>query len=203
MNLRFLPSGTLEQLRLKHPEAYSFMLCATLRGEALSVQRDIGILEIYPHEAEKVAALRARLAELSHVNLSLALETPVVDPNEVGNVPAAVPSAAPVAAPTAVAPLKLGDLTNGQTVRYRIGKHTSGPGPSWGPWIDDAIYVSRRETPLPESMCSRSDAPNVGDILTIRPRAGECAEFSQGDFDPQFGTFNCEDWLLEIEGLTL
>jgi len=199
MNLRFLPSGTLEQLRLKHPTAYSFMLCATLRGEALSVQRDISILERFPHEAEKVAGLRARLAELSHVNLSLALETPVVDPTEVGNVPAAVPSAAPVA----VAPLKLGDLTNGQTVRYRIGKHTSGPGPAWGPWIDDAIYVSRRETPLPKSMRSRSDAPNVGDILTIRPSAGECADFSQRDFDPQFGTFNCEDWLLEIEGLTL
>lgn len=98
--------------------------------------------------------------------------------------------------------LKISELKNGQIVRYRIGHHTDGPAPIWGPWIKGPVYVARRERPLAKKLHSRTRAPNVGDILTLCPTGVVCAEFSQGDFDPAFNTFNSEDWLFEIEGLT-
>lgn len=93
--------------------------------------------------------------------------------------------------------MKLADLKDGQTltVRYgRAGEHA----PNWGPWHDSKIFLRRRETPLPKRLHNRSNAPNVGDILTLT--LDSWAEYGQGDYCGD-GVFVVEDYYLEIKDL--
>ncbi len=93
--------------------------------------------------------------------------------------------------------MKLSELQNGQIVRCREGVHSlTGIEPIWGEWADKKLYVDRRDKPLAKKYHRQTRAPNVGDILILTVGG---AEFSQGDFDN--GIFNCEDYLLEIEGV--
>jgi len=96
--------------------------------------------------------------------------------------------------------MKLSDLHTNQIVTFRIGR-AGKSNVIWGEWQQGYIYVARRLTSLPNKLKTRTNAPNVGDIITICPKDIVCAEFSQGDYFPEFHCFNCEDWYFEIKEL--
>lgn len=98
--------------------------------------------------------------------------------------------------------MTLSDLHNDQVVRYRIGRAGEAR-VNWGPWNKGPIYVARRQVDLPKKYRGTSPETHwrAGSILTLRPRNGVCAEFGGDDWSPEFRTFNCEDYYLEIEGL--
>lgn len=98
--------------------------------------------------------------------------------------------------------MKLSELKDHQEVRYRLGRDTDGPGPAWGEWKTGNIYLMRRTIELPKALRRRSREPNLGDIISIGIRDAGFAEFSQSDYESEFNTFHCEDYLLQIEGLT-
>jgi hypothetical protein len=96
--------------------------------------------------------------------------------------------------------MTLSDLHNGQQVRYRLGLHTRGIAPDWSEWQTGELYIYRRLADLPPSVRKRTRLWHAGDLLTVSIRS-EAPEFSGEDFDPTYRVFNCEENLLEIEGL--
>lgn len=95
--------------------------------------------------------------------------------------------------------MKLSDLKQGQTVTARHGR-AGESSPNWGPWHETQIdYLVRRDQPLPQGLRRRSNAPDLGDIITLAV-AGWPAEYGQGDYCGQ-GLFLVEDWYLEIKEL--
>lgn len=102
--------------------------------------------------------------------------------------------------------MKLDDLTNGQVVRYRIGRAGRND-VEWGPWKTGPLYVGRRDKDLPKKFRGRGygygygDGWKAGAILTLTTMNDNCAEFGQNDWQRSSKVFNAEDWYLEIEGL--
>lgn len=88
-------------------------------------------------------------------------------------------------------PMRLSDLTNGQVVRYRLGR-AGQTCVQWGGWQNGSIYVARREKAF-------RNHP-TGEIVTLTPNDQGWAEYSERDFFN--GCFTAEDYYMEIEGLT-
>jgi len=79
--------------------------------------------------------------------------------------------------------MRMNDLQDGQIVKARWGR-AGREAPEFGPWQDISLSVHKR--------CGRTV------ILTIR--GVEWAEYVPDDFDG--GVFVCEDYYLEIKGLS-
>lgn len=87
--------------------------------------------------------------------------------------------------------MKLSELFDNQIVKYRIGR--AGPNNViWEEWTIGPIYVQRRAIQY-------KNYP-AGEIVTLTTINDVTAEYSEDDFFE--GIFNCEDYYLEIFGLT-
>lgn len=84
--------------------------------------------------------------------------------------------------------MKISDLENQQVVKYRLGKHTNGISPDWQQWKQGPMYVQRH--------------PITNKVLIVTPQDECCAEFSPEDFCSDWKQFSCEEYLMEIEGVT-
>lgn len=99
-------------------------------------------------------------------------------------------------------PLDLTKLKDGQTVKYRTARSDGSNRPGWSQWKTGTLYLQRRETPLPKKY-RRGQTNNpeheAGAIITLAIREIGWAEYSQNDYEPEFNTWSCEDYELEIQ----
>ena len=104
--------------------------------------------------------------------------------------------------------MKLSELTKGQVVKYRLGKHGD-THINWEDWQTGPIYVDRRTVALPARLKKRlatGQTGEIGEILVLTPiflnKVGSWAEYGQDDYDPTSNTFSNEEFCMEIENLT-
>ncbi len=97
--------------------------------------------------------------------------------------------------------MKLKDLVSHIEYEFRIGRAGQN-NVVWFSWQIGKMYIYRRLADLPKNKRTNTNNWGAGDIVTICPENTVCAEFGQDDFDPKFNCFNCEDWYMEIKGLT-
>ena len=86
--------------------------------------------------------------------------------------------------------MKLNDLKDGQTVRYRIGRAETDD-VNWQEWTSGVLYLVRRAKAFRHY--------RAGEIVTLTVRDIGWAEYGEKDFFD--GTFTAEDYYLQIDGL--
>lgn len=85
--------------------------------------------------------------------------------------------------------MTVNDLSDGQTVRYRVGRYAHGMShPKWEPWTTGPLYIQRDDK---GRVC----------VLAIRDRL-DWAEYDPRRDEPDQGTFVTEGYYLEIAELS-
>lgn len=79
--------------------------------------------------------------------------------------------------------MKIRTINNGDSIRYRLGKHGYSS-PVWQEWKTGPMFVQKRLD---------------GSILIITPMNDNWAEFGEDSFCKEFNTFGCEEYLMEID----
>jgi hypothetical protein len=79
--------------------------------------------------------------------------------------------------------MKIRNINNGDTVRYRLGKHSC-CSPVWQEWKMGQMFVQKRPD---------------GSIATITPMNDNWAEFGEDDWEDGYSIFSCEEYLMEVD----
>lgn len=91
--------------------------------------------------------------------------------------------------------MTLDDLYDGMPVVVRTGR-AGREDVEWGPWRPATLFLVRANKAI------KSQGVLPGHIALLALKGEDWAEYTQQDWSPHDRLFLCEDYYLEIEGLT-